>query len=215
MEFLGAFFGVTNAPINVLITVPHAKCRVNNPHHSCDTHAVLLAEKLAMGFPQHKLVIGDINRDKCDLNRASCTVSPNKSAMHSLITSDKYTILCDAHSYPHKVPADNTIFAKDSSAFQHNAWDADLFFIVNEHDYRSQEFFAEVMCDVRQSTNNTFDLRCLKGTNKLDLIRRGYQAGLYSVLIEAGEHLTVEQVAQLASAITSAITNCKKRRVYG
>ncbi len=161
------------------------------------------------------LLIGDINRDTCDLNRASCTESSVRQTMLEAIRGGRHWLLMDAHSYPHRVPADNTIFARDSSAHKHNAWDADLFFVVNWRDKTSQDFFTAVLGRVRRLLalkGGAGDLRCLSGTDKLDLTHQGYTAGLHSVLIEVGEHLEEPRVAQLAAAIMTSVQQEAKKR---
>lgn len=196
--------GGSNTEHRILITVPHAECKPGNPHHSCDSSAVLLASCLAEHLSAD-VITGTVNRDTCDLNREQCKGSA-KQRMIDAIVSGKYKILIDAHSYPHAEQTDNTIFARQSKAHTANTWDADLFFVVNDSDELSKHFFARVMAYVRaQQQHKSQDLRLCAGNDKLDLIRRGHQAGLYSVLIEVGEHLTKDQVADLAASICAGL----------
>lgn len=189
-----------------LITVPHAQCVPGNPNHTCDSSAVMLAACLSASLlpdVASDVITGNINRVKCDLNRSSCQ-GDMKRQMVDAINSKKYTLLIDAHSYPHREQTDNSIFAARSKAHDGNTWDADLFFIVNDNDKKSKLFFARVMDRVR-SEHQSYDLRLCAGNNKPDLIHKGYQAGLLSALVEVGEHLTSDQVAQLATSISRSI----------
>ena len=93
----------------ILITVPHSTCidDKNNDNHLCDNKALECAILLSsLLFDRSTLIISDINRSFCDLNR-----DPNRSpycysASHFFkqffneIDSNKYKILLDIHSFP-------------------------------------------------------------------------------------------------------------------
>ena len=98
--------------MDVLITVPHAKCLLWHPKkwHSCDYDAQLFAEMLFSKLSKiHRaqLFIGDLNRlETVDLNRLESRLTTFREKIRSklfkLITNNISTeiYLFDVHSYP-------------------------------------------------------------------------------------------------------------------
>jgi len=93
----------------VILTVPHAACPTGIlgylPHHLCD----FIAEKAARGLDErievpHTLIVGDMERLDCDLNRPHCRDTPFRHRIRTFIQkfkSSHQVWVLDIHSFPH------------------------------------------------------------------------------------------------------------------
>lgn len=96
----------------VLITVPHGSCPINPQGHECDFSALYAAaflNKIFMEkFTVNKknlwpiLLIPDVPRKECDLNRYNCRNKPYRSLIRKKIKEldTRVKFVLDVHSFP-------------------------------------------------------------------------------------------------------------------
>jgi len=92
--------------MRILVTVPHATARAGAAERTSDrsaraSAAILVATLEEKGFDV-RLIVGDEQRDTCDLNRgAACDSSAHfKRAVQEAIEQWKLVFVLDAHSFP-------------------------------------------------------------------------------------------------------------------
>ena len=91
----------------ILLTVPHARCLVaNDPQHLCDTRARALQraleEELERLRVRTRVIVGDTNRQQCDLNRdALCNQSSHfRTQLKQALRDERLRLVLDCHSFP-------------------------------------------------------------------------------------------------------------------
>ncbi len=126
-----------NKKILIIITIPHAKCpNVQNRLHLCDFSAKANGEKLYSLLQNAKnpsilseIIIGDIPRNVCDLNRFECRNNTVfRKRIRTIINENKKNkniFLIDMHSYPNQDSfgknADVVLLYKNKDGFSNHA----------------------------------------------------------------------------------------------
>lgn len=171
----------------VLLTVPHKACPPNSPpNHLCD----FVAETSAVALYQYLgrkpcLLIGNIPRTQCDLNRIQCRQTKFRKELRKEIKSGDYKFVLDIHSYPPDL--------EDKELREWSKYDLVIMDRLPETQY------GDLLTKLLQKAG----VNCMRvlGSKKNDIVGEARENGLYSVLLEFKEEVKRMPYEKIAHVI--------------
>ncbi len=174
----------------VLLTVPHRLCiSKENLSHTCDIKAEEFARSIYKNLNKAKLLLGDLNRSGCDLNRAWCYKIKEKQSNFKKVFEEylrkknELKFILDIHSFP------------TSSELYHELY---IFVIVDDIKSKTQ---ANELHDFLEK--NKIDAPIINASDTNHIIFQSYKAGIPALLLEINEDLDSSKINEFSLLITN------------
>ncbi len=178
--------------MKIVITVPHSKCNGGGwilfDPHDCDKKSASFARKLNKAFKRESklntiLILGDVNRIECDLNRKSCHDSKKyefSKKLDKFLKEDNTNLLLDIHSFPG------------------NHITYELYILVLSGDKKSMNISKSLYVFLKK---NGVDIAATEGDKTNHILYLGYEYSIPSVLVEINERLSDTRMRELSNLI--------------
>ena len=191
--------------MEVILTVPHAKCNFKLQGHYCDLKALEFAESLTDVLQKKNikviLLVADINRSICDINRIQCRSESFRPKLTNILNekkNNKELWILDIHSFPNGIKS----FEQYPLVF------LELNYIVHNTSHHSMDIKlpSKIFKLYSKLINKGIAANVLAGTNDNDILfetrNMGYQN---SSLLEINESITCSEMNKIVNIIVDEI----------
>lgn len=174
-------------PINLIITVPHAKCDFMAKKRGCDFAAALAGKSICNALNKCKLkyVYFQGNEFRCnyDLNRKPSRSTKYRTALESVIknSSSNNSLLLDIHSFPDYYMDE----AGDINFFAKNEVAPDIVFLQGPNNTFNEVSLTEsLFASIKKAELKT---KIIKGIIVNDIMNNANEYSIPAVLLEFNE----------------------------